>query len=116
MRVLGIELEQAVNRIQALHDSIEITQWMMQDVTQPTAAHASSTTIEQGKQRRFGFTAQGFGQFQIAARHGIESDVITFLLQTYLGDMTQSSLLRRKLGVACILQHRAGSRQCLWVA
>ena len=96
--------EQGGNGVLAGAQGGVIAQRVMQPVAQQAAAHAAGAGVEQGEQGGRRFAAQGFADFQIAPRRGVEQHIVAFMLHAQALDMGQLAALRG-LG---ILQQRAG--------
>ncbi len=67
---------------------------MVQPVAQQAAAHGRAAGVEQRVQRRRFGAAQGFGQFEVAARGRIEADVFGFRLDLQAAHVAQLLALR----------------------
>ena len=96
-------IEQAGDYLMAPLQYLAVAQRMVQPVAQQPAAHAGGAVVEQREKRRRGLAAQGFRQFQISARGGVQPDVLTGALGRHGGDMSE----RLPLGFARVFEQRA---------
>ncbi len=81
---------------------------MVQPVAQQPAAHRGGAGIEQREQRRRFAAAQRLGQFEIAARGGVQANEFGFVFDRDALHMTQRLALR----AGRIVQQRAGRAEC----
>ena len=82
-----------------------VTQRVMQPFAQEPAAHAGDAAVQQREQGRCRFAADGFGQFQVAARGGIKVEVLAGFFDTQADNVRQFA----RLGAAGVFQQGTGS-------
>ncbi len=109
-RLAAIRIQQCGDGAVARGGNRAVGERMMQAMAQPARAHRGGAGIEQREQRRRRLAAQRFGDFEIAARGGIEPQPAGFALQRQPGDMGE----RLQLGGLGILQQGAGRAECQW--
>ena len=87
-------IEQGRDRTMPCARHLATLQRVVQPVAQATAAHAGLAVIQQAKQGRSVLSAQRFGDFQIAAGHGVEQQEVRRRFAMERGHVRQSSALR----------------------
>ncbi len=84
-----------------------VGQRVVQAVAQPARAHRGGAEIEQGEQGGRRLAAQGFGDLEVAAGHGVEAEILRIALDRHSGDMGEPLVLR----LPGVFVERAGGGQ-----
>ena len=96
--------QQGGNGILTAAQGVVVAQRVVQPVAQRAAAHAGGAGVEHGEQGGRSFAAQGFADFQIAPRRGVEQHIVAFAFHAQALDVGQLAALR----VLGIFQQGAG--------